>query len=245
MDDARDEPALLRSALRQSSLLAVIACAALLWPSRRQPAPDRFRQARHVGLALLIQQSFVVSHLGMAQATAAAPRFRVLGSATFLTLLRGVCAMLLRTIDTADLPLLALFCATGSVTDALDGVVARHCGTQSRLGETLDPAMDVAFYSAMVSAAIARGALPRWFGWVVLARFLAPIGAGLYRYFGLTQTLEAAHTVWGKGAGALLTLLVGLSIVRPRTARLLCFPAAGLVTVAGVVQFRRASQPSR
>jgi phosphatidylglycerophosphate synthase len=245
IDDAQREPALLRSALRQSGLLAGITLAALLWHGRRFPAPDQFRKARHVGLALLIQQSFVVSHLGMAQATAMAPRFKVLGSATFLTLLRGVCAMLLRTTDTADLPLLALFCATGSATDALDGAVARRCGEQSRLGAMLDPAMDVAFYRAMVNAAIARGALPRWFGWVVVARFLVPIGAGLYRYFGTTQTLEAAHTVWGKGAGVLLTALVALGTVRPRTARRLCLPAAALVTVTGALQCRRALRPGR
>lgn len=242
IDDARSEPALLRSALRQSGLLAAIALASLLWQGRRRPASDRFRQARRVGLALLLQQSFVLSHLGMAQATPTAPRFTSVGPATFLTSLRGLCAMLL-VAGAADLPFFVLLCATGSATDALDGVVARRCGEQSRLGQTLDPAMDVAFYSAMVKAAIARGALPRWFGWVVVTRFLAPVGTGLYRYFGLTETLEAEHSVWGKAGGVLLTALVALGIIRPRAACLLSIPAAGLVTVAGAVQCRRALQP--
>ena len=70
-----------------------------------------------------------------------------------------------------NLPFFTLLCVAGSATDALDGVIARRFGEVSRMGEMLDPAMDVAFYSTMVKAAIARGALPRWFGWLVVARF--------------------------------------------------------------------------
>lgn len=83
-------------------------------------------------------------------------------------------------MDIADQPLFALLCVTGSATDALDGAVARLCGEQSRMGQMLDPAMDVGFYSALVRSAIARGALPRWFGWVAGAlqfrRALRPSG---------------------------------------------------------------------
>ena len=244
VDDARNEPALLRSALRQSVLLEGIALALLLWPRKRHPASHSFRQVRRVSIAVLVQQGFVALHLGMAQTRHGTPRFATLGAANFLTSLRGVCALLLHSSDPVDLPLFALLCAVGSGTDALDGAVARRCGMQSRMGQMLDPATDVCFYSAAVNAAIARGALPRWFGWVLATRFLLPIGAGFYRYFRWAQPLEAVHTIWGKGAGALLTVLLGLSIVRPRTASMLCLPTSTVLVVAGALQCRRALQPA-
>jgi len=244
VDDARSSPALLGSLVRQSALLEALALAALLWQWRRSAAGDSFRQARRATWLVLVQQGYVALHLGMTQTEHTTPRFASLGAANFLTLLRGVCATLLFTTGSTELPLFRLLVIIGGSTDALDGAVARRLRTESRLGRMLDPAADICFYSTAVLAAVRRGTLPRWFGWLVLARFLAPAGAGFYRYFRWARTLEAAHTAWGKVAGVLLTLLVVLSSVRSRTARALCVPTSALLTVAGALQCRRALQPS-
>lgn len=240
IDDVRREPGLLRSALQQSACLEAMALTALYWQGRRRPAGHRFRQARQVSLGLLLQQGFVILHLGLARPSEGAARSATLGLANFLTSLRGVCAVLLLSSDPADMPLFALLCATGSVTDALDGAVARRFRARSRLGQVLDPATDSCFYSAAVLTAVRRGTLPHWFGRLVLARFLAPAGTGFYSYCRWAQPLEAKHTVWGKLASALLALLVLLGIRRPHAARLLCLPTSAVLTMAGALQCARA-----
>lgn len=244
VEDARSEPTLLRSTLRQSALLEGIALVLLLWHGRRHPAPNRFRQAKHLSIALLLQQGFVALHLGMTQPRHGAPRCPTLGPANFLTLLRGLCAMLLLTSSIADLPLYLLLCAVGSGTDSLDGAVARRYRRPTRMGQMLDPAMDVCFYSVAIKIGAHRGGLPRWFGWVVVTRFLLPIGAGLYRYFRWARPMEAAHTIWGKLAGALLMIMIPLGVYRPRTAHALCLPTSAVLLLAAVVQCRRALRPS-
>lgn len=240
IDDVRREPALLRSALQQSVLLEGMALTTLYWHCRRRPTSNGFRRARQVSMAVLLQQSFITLHLGMAQPSDAAVHFTTLGPANFLTSMRGVCAVLLLNSDAADLPLFALLCATGSATDALDGAVARRFGTQSRLGKMLDPATDGCFYSAAALTAVRQGTLPRWFGRLVLARFLVPAGASFYRYVYWAQPLQTKHTVWGKLASALLTLLVLLGTRRPHAARLLCLPTSAVLTMAGALQCARA-----
>jgi cardiolipin synthase len=238
--DARRNPALLRSAVHQSALLEGMALTLLFWPGRRQPVDDRFRQVRWVSTAVLLQQGFIVLHLGMMQPTDTGQSSSTLGFANFLTSVRGVCAVLLVSGDAANPPRFALLCAVGGATDALDGAVARRFGQRSRVGQMLDPAMDVAFYSAAVKAAIARGALPRWFGWVVVTRFLLPVGAGLWRYVVEARPLDAAHTPWGKLAAAVLMALALLGTRRPRLARALCLPISPILIVAGALQCARA-----
>ena len=82
--------------------------------------------------------------------------------------------------------------------------------------------------------------VPRWFGRLVLARFLLPTVAGLYRYFCWAQPLEAKHSLWGKLAGILLTTLLLLGVLRPNIARRLCLPTSLVLTVAGALQFASA-----
>ncbi len=243
LDDVRSSPALSASLVRQSALLEALALAALLWQRRRSDARDTLRQARLVTALVVLQQGYVALHLGMARTEHAAPHFATLGAANFLTLLRGVCATLLITSGSSDLPLFGLLVAIGGGSDALDGAVARRFRTESRLGQMLDPAADACFYSAAALAAVRRGALPCWLGWVVLARYLLPTGAGFYRYFRWGRTLEATHTAWGKAAGALLTLLIALGGVRPSAARALCVPTSIILAVAGALQCRRILRP--
>lgn len=242
VDDARSEPKLVRSCLLQSALLAGLAALALRWHWRRVPPCGRARQAGEVALLLLLQQAYVALHLGMTQADATSPRFDRLGVAYFLTMLRGLCAMLLITADADDRPLFALLLAIGGAADALDGPIARRSGAGSRMGRMLDPMADVAFYSAATWAAVRRRTLPAWFGGLALERFLLPVGAGLYRYFWQVRTLEAEHTIWGMRAGVLLTVLATLGAVRPRLARALCLPTAAALILASALQLRRALQ---
>lgn len=243
VEDARGEPALVHSCLRQSAGLAGLGLLTLCWHWRRRPPRGRVRQAGTAALLLLLQQAYVALHLGMTQADAASQRFDRLGAANCLTLLRGLCATLLVAADADDRPLFGLLLATGGAADALDGVVARRTGTMSRMGKMLDPMADVGFYSAATWTSVRRGALPAWFGGLALGRFLVPIGAGLYRYFWRLRTLAAEHTVWGKLAGVLLVGLAALSAARPRLARALCPPTAAVLSLASALQLRRALQP--
>lgn len=82
IEDARSEPALLRSLLRQSALLEGMALTVLLWHCRRHHAYNGVRQTCKISIAVLLQQSFVALHLGMAQPRRAAPRFATLGAAS-------------------------------------------------------------------------------------------------------------------------------------------------------------------
>lgn len=81
-------------------------------------------------------------------------------------------------------------------TDWVDGWLARRFDQQSDVGAVLDPAVDRILFIVGVGAIIIDGAVPRWFGFVVIAReaviavvLLAATAMGMQRF---------AVSRWGK-----------------------------------------------
>lgn len=242
LEDIEAEPSLVLSWLRQTAAVSTCASAALVWHWRRFPTARRWMQLRRVGALLGLQQIYVLLHLGMTQPTAEAPRFEHLGVATFLSLVRGVFATLLCVAGSTDDDLYNAAIVVGAASDVADGRIARCSGSVSRMGTMIDSISDVCFCTTATVVAVRRGALPHWFGWLTSVRFLLPIGAGCYRYFWRAQTMEAEHTSWGKIAGIMLTLLLGLSTRSPEIARRMCGPVSCVLMAASAVQFHRAVQ---
>lgn len=73
--------------------------------------------------------------------------------------------------------LLVLVGAT--LTDFLDGWIARRYDQVTRLGQLLDPAADRLFVFATLVGLAARGVVPWWFFAVVLARDVMLLGIGV------------------------------------------------------------------
>jgi cardiolipin synthase len=65
--------------------------------------------------------------------------------------------------------------AFSSVTDYLDGYLARKWNQQTRLGQLLDPAADRLYIFATLLGLALVGYIPAWLFWVILARELVLI----------------------------------------------------------------------
>ena len=65
--------------------------------------------------------------------------------------------------------------AFSSVTDYLDGYLARRWNQQTRLGQLLDPAADRLYIFATLLGLTLVGYVPAWLFWVILARELVLI----------------------------------------------------------------------
>lgn len=65
--------------------------------------------------------------------------------------------------------------AFSSVTDYLDGYLARRWNQQTRLGQLLDPLADRLYIFATLLGMALAGFIPSWLFWVVLARELVLI----------------------------------------------------------------------
>jgi cardiolipin synthase (CMP-forming) len=66
-----------------------------------------------------------------------------------------------------------------SVSDYLDGIIARHFGQITRLGQILDPAADRLFIFAAVIALAVRDVVPWWFVVVIVGRDVMLLGLGI------------------------------------------------------------------
>lgn len=66
-----------------------------------------------------------------------------------------------------------------SVTDYLDGLIARTFGQVTRLGQLLDPAADRLFiFTALIGLAV-RGIVPWWLAGIIIGRDVVLLGLGI------------------------------------------------------------------
>lgn len=114
------------------------------------------------------------------------------------------------------------------ITDFLDGYIARHTGTVSRLGVLLDPVSDRIAVMAALLTLLAVGSLPLWLGGPVVVRdallsivFLVLARAGFgnprVRFVGkaatfLILTSLPALVLAGRAAGDSLLRVAGLAV---------------------------------
>lgn len=76
--------------------------------------------------------------------------------------------------------LTAGICLLATLTDVLDGYLARRWNEISDLGKILDPLADKVFVGALVVLLLAKGSLPLWLVLVVLGRDLLILVGGLW-----------------------------------------------------------------
>lgn len=122
-----------------------------------------------------------------------------------------------------------------SISDGLDGFLAKTFGWQSNLGALLDPAADKLLLTASFAALYLTGLIPLWLAVLVIARDVIIVG-GATAYHFLIQTLQGAPTTISKINTALeLALVVAVLLAAawewPLRDAIIVLGAAVLVTV--------------
>jgi cardiolipin synthase len=144
-----------------------------------------------------------------------------MGLANWLTLLRILLIPVFVTFLVYRRPGIALgvFCLA-SVTDLLDGYIARRAGTLTRLGAFLDPLADKLLLTASFVTLTWLRLLPFWITAVVVSRdLLLILGAVLVYMMG--GRIHPSPTRAGKLSTFFQILVVLVAMLLPR------FPAAG------------------
>lgn len=96
-----------------------------------------------------------------------------------------------------------------SLTDVLDGWLARRWNQTTRLGTVLDPLVDIVFNLAMLAGLTAAGLLSRWVFWIAVTRYSTLVvgGIGLYLFVG---PVTIRPTFFGRATGVVMTFLIAL-----------------------------------
>jgi phosphatidylglycerophosphate synthase len=103
---------------------------------------------------------------------------------------------------------LAVTVSIASVTDLVDGTIARRFARPSMLGGGLDPVVDGVLTGGLVIGLAIGGALPVWLALVVIARYLLPALAG-GALLAMGRRPELRHTLTGQVSTVLIFVLVG------------------------------------
>ena len=122
-----------------------------------------------------------------------------LNTPNVLTLLRislvpVLVAVLLSTLPEADL-LAAVVFVIASVTDALDGWIARRRSMVTTFGKLMDPLADKLLITAALVSLVALHRLDAWVAMVIIAREFAVTGL---RMLAIEQGHVISASVWGK-----------------------------------------------
>jgi cardiolipin synthase (CMP-forming) len=153
--------------------------------------------------------TFVTLHLDLLR-DPAGYRLSALNAPLALTLLRPVLlpGLTLFLLDRHYALALAVFLiAAGS--DVADGWLARRMHQSTRLGQLLDPLVDIVFNLTLFSALALGGLLPSWVAWVAVARYslLLVGGACLYLFVG---PVRIQPTFFGRMTGVLMAALIAM-----------------------------------
>ncbi len=202
---ARAHPTLVRSWARITTLVSVLALAILMICFMLEGPGSTLRLLPGFLFCVAWQQGDLFWHLGLNRHAKTGALLPAVGLATTCTWLRALAASfllgrLLAGIGTPGWLALSVFLA-GVATDIIDGPIARHTDTQSKLGQIGDGETDFCLYLAISIILIQNGALPVWLGLLMLLRFCVPLLAALASYFLFAHPLRFGSTVWGKCAG--------------------------------------------
>src|SRR5262249_10946675 len=105
--------------------------------------------------------------------------------------------------------------AVASISDALDGWLARKLGATSKFGAFLDPIADKLMLSGAYLIFGLDRVIPAWLMWVVLGRDVFILLFAAICYF-FTRIRDFPPSVWGK-LSTLLQILTGLVILINRS----------------------------
>lgn len=101
----------------------------------------------------------------------------------------------------------AVFMVLATLTDAIDGALARKTGTVSDWGKILDPGADKAAFLIMAFALIRAGLMQPWLLWLLLCRDGLIVVGGLFM---AKRVRVPSSNIWGKIA----TLVLALYMIR-------------------------------
>ena len=202
---ARANLSLLQSWRRVTCLVALLALAILLGNALFAGLVDTLRLLPGFLFCVAWQQSDLFWHLGLNRSTQDGKLLPKIGVANTLTWLRGLCASYLLGrlgggLATSSSLALGIFLC-GIATDILDGHIARHTATQSKLGQIADAEADCCLSLSLTIILLHNGALPLWVGFVMLLRFVLPLVVALLSYLAFAHPVCFGSTVWGKYAG--------------------------------------------
>jgi len=111
-----------------------------------------------------------------------------------------------------EFTLAAVLFILASVTDLLDGFLARMTGQITRLGALLDPLADKMLLLSAFGLLFYRGIVPLWILVTVLSKDVVVVSGWMIRYF-LTRSSSAPPSLLGKGAtlGQVIALVAVLT----------------------------------
>lgn len=163
-----------------------------------------------------------------------------MGLANWLTLLRILLIPVFVTLLVYRRPMLAfaVFCLA-SLTDLLDGYVARHGGRPTRLGAFLDPVADKLLLTAAFITLTYLNAIPFWITAVVVSRDLI-LSVGVLVIHVSGGTVQPAPTRLGKlttafqMATVLAAMLFSFQLPVPVVPRAFAWAAAALTIASGL-----------
>lgn len=124
---------------------------------------------------------------------------------TLITLSRlALVPFLVAAIDTRNWLAAAIFFLVGSVSDVLDGFLARRFNMESFVGACLDPIVDrvwmLSCYGALLASPLPAGKIPLWFFVVITVKEVLILLGALFFCF-VQRILPVRPLFWGKAAG--------------------------------------------
>jgi len=105
-----------------------------------------------------------------------------------------------------------IFFFVASVTDLLDGLIARITKQITDFGKILDPVADKFFLLTSFILMSVYGLMPKWLTVIVISKDLIVITGCVILYF-VTSKLKVEPSIWGKWASALQFILIGLILL--------------------------------
>jgi phosphatidylglycerophosphate synthase len=237
-DTARRERALVQAWRRLTLAIAAGSALPLALTWRRHDAKKARRLGRMLALGLALQQADAYVHLGLNRRLSDGLLLPDLGLATSLTYLRGTlaCWQLAGTLAGTDSPALAPgMLAIGTITDILDGMIARRQQRTTKLGTYADGEADAVLALAVTAAAVRRQTLPARVCWLLGLRYLLPIGVGLAVAITRGRPPRLGHSLLGQLCGLAQAGLLGCALAPRPLQRLSARPRRALLPVVGIL----------
>lgn len=120
-----------------------------------------------------------------------------------------------------------------SVTDILDGFIARITGQITDFGKILDPVADKFFLVTSFILMSSIGMIPKWLAIIVISKDLIVVTGSVILYF-VTHKLNIEPSILGKASSASQFFLVGLVLLYSNLVETISVPLPVLSIVAAV-----------
>ena len=188
LDDIRASPSLTRSFLLWAGAFSVAGVSLVFLSWRFHADPVTMRSLVFWLPWYVLSVVFVLTHLGMADSGDGVrdKRFSAPNQLSFMRLALAPLVLLpcLTTpVHPVTGPVFIVFITGMSVTDLLDGWVARHWGRSTRLGKMLDYLADLAFLTFLTIGLYLVTAIPASLLWLLMVRYPLTLIGALILYF--------------------------------------------------------------